>query len=176
MNCENRNSKIAKIANQELLKSQCSYNDINHNDFSDLEYSINQSYIADENKRKDMIDRMEYEQLIKDNIDYDNIQTIPHIDKTLIDEIVNLMTDIVCTKKTTIRINGEDIPSPIVKNRFLKISDSHIEYVCECLNKNTTKVKNIRSYLLTVLYNSTMTIDNFYRLSVNHDLYGDDSC
>ena len=90
------------------------------------------------------------------------------------DEIIKIMTDTVCTQKTTVRINGENIPSEIVKSRFLKITNEHIEYICDCLNKNTTQITNIRAYLLTVLYNSTATIDNYYKSTVNHDLYGSD--
>lgn len=121
-----------------------------------------------------MIDSIEYEKLIKKNIDYKNLKNMHYIDNKIVDEIIKIMTDTVCTQKTTVRINGENIPSEIVKSRFLKITNEHIEYICDCLNKNTTQITNIRAYLLTVLYNSTATIDNYYKSTVNHDLYGSD--
>lgn len=58
------------------------------------------------------------------------------------------------------------------KERFSKLEYSHIAYVLGCLQENTSKVGNIRSYLLTSLYNAALTMDNYYRAEVNHDLYG----
>ena len=69
-------------------------------------------------------------------------------------------------------INQDKVPKEIVKSRLLKLDSEHINYVIECLQKNTTKVKNIRSYLLTALYNSYETLDHYYRSEVNYDLYG----
>ena len=60
----------------------------------------------------------------------------------------------------------------MVKSRLLKLNSAHIQYVFECIDKNTTKVRNIKSYLLTTLYNAPATIDHYYRAEVNHDLYG----
>ena len=71
-----------------------------------------------------------------------------------------------------IRIAGEDKLVSLVKSQFMKLTHAHIEYVCLCLNKNTTKVGNIKSYLLTALYNSVLTINHYYQAEVNHDLYG----
>ena len=74
----------------------------------------------------------------------------------------------------TIRINGEDMPQQVVKSRFLKLNSSHIEYVLEAMNKNPSDIRNIRAYLLTALYNASLTIDNYYSALVNHDFYGQD--
>ena len=74
----------------------------------------------------------------------------------------------------TIRINGEDMPQQVVKSRFLKLNSSHIEYVLEAMNKNPADIRNIRAYLLTALYNASLTIDNYYSALVNHDFYGQD--
>ena len=82
------------------------------------------------------------------------------------------MLDAICSKKEILLINSEEISKEIVKSRLLKLDLSHIEYVLDCLNKNTTKVRNIKSNLLTALYNSYATIDHYYRAEVNHDMYG----
>lgn len=74
----------------------------------------------------------------------------------------------------TIRINGEDMPQQVVKSRFLKLNSSHIEYVLEAMNKNPSDIRNIRAYILTALYNASLTIDNYYSALVNHDFYGRD--
>ena len=84
------------------------------------------------------------------------------------------MEDAVCSNAPTIRINGEDMPQQVVKSRFLKLNSSHIEYVLEAMNKNPSDIRNIRAYLLTALYNASLTIDNYYSALVNHDFYGQD--
>ena len=80
----------------------------------------------------------------------------------------------VCSCAETIRINGEDIPVAVIKSRYLKLNDSHIEYVIDSMEKNPSDIRNIRAYLLTALYNAPVTIDNYYSALVNHDLYGQD--
>ena len=75
-------------------------------------------------------------------------------------------------KREFLYINRDEVPREVVKSRLLKLDSEHINYVIECLQKNTTKVKNIRSYLLTALYNSYETLDHYYRSEVNYDLYG----
>ncbi len=90
------------------------------------------------------------------------------------DEVVELMLEIVISQRLYIRIAGDDFPREVVKSRFLKINSMHIEYVFDCLDKNTTKVGNIKAYLLAALYNAPATIDSYYRAAVNHDFYGSD--
>ena len=45
----------------------------------------------------------------------------------------------------------------------------------DCMKKNTTKIRNIRGYLLTALYNAPATIEHYYQAAVQHDLYGQQS-
>jgi predicted subunit of tRNA(5-methylaminomethyl-2-thiouridylate) methyltransferase len=118
-----------------------------------------------------MIDTMEaYRNIIHENIDY-----ALHVERhgsERIDELVQLMLDVICSQSKSIRIDRGDFPTEVVKSRFLKLEYSHIEYVFWCLDKTTTKIHNIRNYLLTALYNSPTTIDSYYRAAVSHDLYG----
>lgn len=112
-------------------------------------------------------ERAKYLQLIRENIEYDF-----QAEKEKISEIVEIMLDVICSTKDTIRVNGEDMPQEIVKSRFLKLNSSHIDYVLTALKKNTSEVKNIRAYLITALYNAPTTIDSYYTAWVNHDMYG----
>lgn len=90
-----------------------------------------------------------------------------------LDELVELMVDVMMMPDHAIlRIAGAERPAAVVKERFLKLDDSHIAYVLACLQGNTGKVGNIKAYLLASLYNSALTIGNYYRAEVNHDLYG----
>ena len=54
----------------------------------------------------------------------------------------------------------------------MKLTYDHALYVMECMDENTTDVRNIRAYMLTSLYNAPVTIDSYYRAKVNHDMYG----
>lgn len=80
------------------------------------------------------------------------------------------MLDAICAKKPTVRINGEDIPKEAVKSRFLKLDSEHIEYVLFAMKNSPSKIRNIKAYLLTALYNAPTTMDNYFAALVNHDL------
>ena len=124
--------------------------------------------------REDWMDRIDlvnaYRNIIQDNIEYDFL--IDRYGKERLDETVELMLETVLSKRPFIRIAGDDFPQEIVKSRFLKINSGHLEYVFDCIDKNTTKVNNIKAYLLAALYNAPVTMDSYYRAEVNHDLYG----
>ncbi|MCC8123160.1 MAG: helix-turn-helix domain-containing protein [Oscillospiraceae bacterium] len=117
-----------------------------------------------------------YEEIIKDNIEYDIIVQDRHIDKDRLDEIVSLLLETVCTSRKTIRVAGDDYPAELVKSKFLKLNSSHIQFVFDCLHQNTTKVRNIKKYLLAVLFNAPSTMGSYYTALVNHDMYGDREC
>ena len=79
--------------------------------------------------------------------------------------VLELMTETVCSKKTVIVVASQDI----VKSRLLKLDYTHIEYVFDCLKKGGNLVKNIKSYILTMLYNSYATIGHYYTAKVAAD-------
>ncbi len=111
-----------------------------------------------------------YREIIKENIEYDFL--VPRYGRERMDETVELMLETVLSRRPYIRIAGDDFPREIVRSRFLKINSGHLEYVFDCIDKNNTKVNNIKAYLLAALYNAPATMDSYYRAEVNHDLYG----
>ena len=111
-----------------------------------------------------------YEEIIKDNIEYDILMQNNRLDKDLINEIVTLMLETVCTKRKTIRIAGDDYPAELVKARFMKLDSSHIEFVLNCMSENTTKIRNIKQYLRAVLFNAPSTMNSYYTSLVAHDM------
>lgn len=113
-----------------------------------------------------------YREIIMENIEYDILMQDPHIDKDRLDEIVTLILETVCTARKTIRVAGDDYPAELVKSKFLKLNSSHIQFVFDCMKENTTKIRNIKKYLLAVLFNAPSTMDSYYTALVNHDLYG----
>ena len=119
-----------------------------------------------------MRERESYRELILENIEYDYLCRDDRLDRDMLNELVELMMDAVCSRRETIRIAGDDYPAEVVKSRFLKLDSSHIEYVLDRMRENTTYVRNIKKYLLAALYNAPATIDSYYASLVNHDLYG----
>ena len=116
------------------------------------------------------IDRCRW--MIKDNIDYYILVKRDYIPNDMLDEIVELMVETICSKNETITIASNTYPHELVKSKFLKINSDHIEYIIDCVSKNTTKINNIKQYLLAAIFNAPNTIGSYYATSVNHDLYG----
>ena len=111
-----------------------------------------------------------YRDLILENIEYDYLCREFATYREDLDEIVELMVETVCARRKTTRIAGSDFPHEIVQSRFLKLDSEHIRFVMDCLQKNTTEVRNMKQYLLTVLFNAPTTISNHYTSLVNHDM------
>ena len=111
-----------------------------------------------------------YRDLILENIEYDYLCREFNTYREDLDEIVELMVETVCAKRKTTRIAGSDFPHEIVRSRFLKLTSEHIRFVMDCMQKNTTEVRNMKQYLLTVLFNAPTTISNYYTAQVNHDM------
>ena len=114
-----------------------------------------------------------YRELIRENIGYDGFVRERPYDAGQLDEMVEIMVEAVCSSKETLRVAGNDFPQAVVKSRLLKLDREHIVFVFDCLKENTTQVRNMKQYLLTVLYNAPATIENHYAAQVNHDLYGE---
>ena len=112
----------------------------------------------------------DYRELICQNIDYDILVAQNPFDKDSIDEIVELMLEVICARRKFTRVAGTDFPHEVVRSRFLKLNSEHIQFVLSCMKENTTRVRNIKQYLLTVLYNAPTTISNYYTALVNHDM------
>lgn len=114
----------------------------------------------------------EIKELVYENIEYEHFKQHGKIGmRERLDEVADIIIETLCSTKDTINIAGDDYPARLVKDKMLKISSSHIEYVFDCLDKNTTYVRNIKRYLLATLFNAPSTIDSYYAALVNHDLY-----
>ena len=111
-----------------------------------------------------------YREIIHDNIEYDYLLDRYKYDHDRIDEIVDLMLETICTARKTIRISSDDYPAELVKSKFLKLTSCHIEFVIDCMKKNTTDIRNIKKYLLAVLFNAPSTMDSYYTSLVAHDM------
>ena len=111
-------------------------------------------------------------ELILENIDYDVLASDPHVDREQLDEIVDLVQETVCSTRSRIRVAGNDYPAEVVRSKLLKLYSEHIRFVMDCLKQNTTRIRNIRQYLLTVLFNAPSTMNSYYTALVAHDMAG----
>ena len=113
-----------------------------------------------------------YRETIKDNIEYDYLTCNTTMDKERLDEVVELLLETLCSTAKYIKVGGEKLPAGLVKSRLLKVNSSHVEYVFDRIDQNTTKVYNIRAYLLKTLFSAPATMGHYYTAEVNHDMYG----
>ena len=162
---------------QEVSKGDGSNTDLKKTDSIDTDFYpfIPAEVVQPERKRYDAAQRDIYRRTIKENIDYDILMSDRKMPQDILEEIVELMVDVVCSAAPYIRVLREDKPTEVVKSQFLKLNSEHIRFVMDCLEENTTKIKNMRQYLISTLYNAPLTIGNYYRSLVNHDMYGDQS-
>ena len=109
-------------------------------------------------------------ELILENIDYDVLANDPHVDREQLDEIVDLVQETVCSTRSRIRVAGNDYPAEVVRSKLLKLNSEHIRFVTDCLKQNTTRIRNIRQYLLSMLFNAPGTMNSYYTALVAHDM------
>ena len=168
----NSNDRISEIKNWIGISGELS--SPLHND----KLQVNSVHLCDKNISQvssvHSIDDVEaYIEQIKQNIRYDyHIKHDTGQDRELFDELYELICDTVCVSRKTIKIGGENYPYALVKAKFLKLNDSHLEYVITSMQNVTTKIKNICAYLLTALYFAPNTKSHFYKQEVQYDMFG----
>ena len=161
---ENPRSALRKNRGQDFGKSEGNNTKKNNTDFSKTDLSI---YPA-QPEPMDVIE--EYREQVKENIEYDFlIQQYRYDD---LDEIVELMVEVLCTQGDFIKIGRKQMYASLVKERFLKLDSTHIEYVMDCMKDNPSDIRNIKAYLLETLFNAPATIGNYYKAKVNYDFRG----
>ena len=152
----------------------------NNNNYNNQSYNyINQSYQSNLSSQadqacKDEIDTIgntdAYIQQIKKNLDYDFYMTndVAYMDKDLLKELFVIICDVVCTKSETIKISGYVYSCDYVRSKFLRLTSNHVMYVMDCIKNTTTKIANIKAYLLVALFNAPSTIDHYYQQEIRH--------
>ena len=174
---QSRDPECGKIANQSAEKSQSglrplrapeceklagNHIDIIHTEKNQLYPSIDPSY------RESCLAQ------IAESIEYEWLQMrLNDEDMKLVDELMGIMADAICTTRSTLRIGGSEIPAANVRARLQMIGPIHIEYVLDSFNKTTSRIKDIHAYLLTALYRAPTTINHYYQAAVQHDMFGD---
>ena len=111
-----------------------------------------------------------YGEIIRENISYEDKYARNIGERQQVDELVSIMTDVICSSSPTIRVNGEAVSHEVVKSRFLKLTDEEIDYVLYAMQHNSSRIGNIRSYLITMLYNSKPTVSNYFANIAYNDI------
>ena len=168
------NDKSTEV--QKLVPNYTNYNQTNPNHIEESYiYPINPSEAmeTEDNTIDVMDDAQAYIELIKENISYEHhMKYDKYGQRELYDELFEVICEVVCVKRQTIRVAGEEYPYELVKSRFLKLNSCHLEYVIGCMKETTTKITNIKAYMVTALYNAPSTMNHYYQQEVQHDMYG----
>lgn len=163
-NRENHDSGAVNITTADYPKSRginTNHNNTENNDINPIQSGFDEDGISEHN---------EYERYFRESLSIDVLLRENLGEEETILGILDLLVDVCCFKRSVIRITGDDKPLAVVKSRFMKLNAEHIRYVLKCLSENTTRVRNIRQYLLTALYNAPATIRPFYQAWVNNDM------
>ena len=181
----NQTSRSTKNELQEVQELDGNYIDINYTENSYMDSNlIYPSTSRTGEKKEDVIEEKieeidgteyvsDYINLIKQNIDYEYLvkQGIWK-DKELYAELFDIICEVVCVKRKTVRIGGEHYPYELVKSKFLKLNSNHLQYVVTCMQNTITKIGNIKSYMITALFNASSTMQHYYQQAVQYDMYG----
>lgn len=170
--CQNDISGEIKTTRQEMSKQHTNNTDRNYTEFSETD--LIGSELGADYDGKAMEEREAYRDYFQKQCSFEALKRNHPYDGKMLDEMLELLVDVCSSHQQTIRISGDDKPLQVVKSRFMKLDSEHIQYVLDCFKENTTKVRNIKQYLLASLYNAPMTIDSYYTALVRHDMYGAD--
>ena len=113
----------------------------------------------------------EARETVKENIEYETLSERYPVER--LDEIVDIASEALCSKRSSFSLGKDTYPYELVKDRLLRLDSSHIEYILDCIDGNTTDIRNIKPYLLKTLINAPATMESYYQTKVNHDLYGE---
>ena len=162
--CKNSTSRSEENTCLEVKNIHTNKNNINNTEFSNNESNLILS--GDDRIRYEMD---AYSELIRENIELDILRERHPYDQDLLEGIFDLILETVLCKNESIIVASNKYPAELVRSKFLKLNSSHVEYAIDCFKGNTTKVRNIKKYLLTTLFNAPSTISGYYQAAVNHD-------
>ena len=168
LNCQKDNSGVVKNTIQELSKAQGNNTDTNYIDFSDTDPFFPSGFCGKEVDETDEFTR--YYQYFYEQLSMDYLKQDYPYDHEILDLILHLIVEIMCSNRKQIRIASDDKPIEIVKSSFMKLDSEHIRFVMSSFKENTTDVRNIKQYLLASIYNAPYTISAHYDAKVRHDM------
>ena len=167
--CQNDTSGSVQMTSLDVSKGHSNNTEINNTEYNKTDLI----YLSEKDDPKEGWDGYtQYRNYFLEQLEFDNLLGEYPYDTETLNEILELLIETVCSRREYIRVCGDDKPVEVVKSRLMKLTNEHIRYVIDSLKENTTKVRNIKQYLLAALYNAPVTINSYYSALVNHDLYG----
>ena len=165
LKCKNVMSRSEEFTHPEVKKLHTNKNNINNTELSNTE----PNHIISGNDGMGF-DVEAYTEIIKENIELDILLERYPYDRELLTGIFDLILETVLCKNKYIVVASSEYPEELVRSKFLKLNMFHVEYAMDCMRKNTSKIHNIKKYLLAALFNAPSTISGYYQAEVNHDL------
>ena len=161
-------SGVANLGSLDFLKKDTNNTDINNTDLSNTESNL---ILSADWMRSDVMDDVNaYAELVRDNLAIDILIERNPFEKEMLEGIYELVLETVLNQADSIVISSNKYPMSLVRSKFLKLNSGHVEYVMDCLKSNTTRVRNIKKYLLAALFNAPTTISSYYQAEVNADM------
>lgn len=157
-NSKKTSSPTVESTGQDLYNFQSSYTETS-------DTSSNTNLILSEDQ-----ERMRYEEYLKEQLEVVVLKQDYPYDIKLIDNLVDIILDVLCSKSKSLWISKEEKPISVVKSRLMKLTSEHIRYILDCMDENTEKISNPKQYLLAALYNAPVTMESYYRAAVRHDM------
>ena len=161
-NRDNDDSCGSKIACQDPVKSRGIKKKENKTEMNNTN-----PILSDESER--MKNRELLEEYFSRSLEIDLLLRLYPDDEDTLYHIVNLLVDTCSTKRKILRIAGDDKPAEVVRSRLKKLNADHIRFVLDSLAENTAPVRNMKQYLLAMLYNAPTTMNLYYQNKTNHD-------
>ena len=158
---ENHHTGVVKITSPECRESPPNNTEINNIECSNTNLILSKS-------RED--ERELYRQYLYQSLDIEILKERYPYGVEEIDEIFDIILDVLCSNQKFITISGDKKPINVVKSRFMKLDSSHIQFVMDSMKDKTTKVRNVKKYIVAALYNAPITINNYYQSLVQHDM------
>jgi len=168
LNCQNDNSGTFKNTIQELSKAQGNNTDIKNTEFSDTDPFLSSVFHGQEADGTGEFAR--YYEYFYDQLEMEYLKQDFRHDGEILELILRLIVEVMCSNRKQIRIASDDKPVEIVRSTFMKLDSEHIRFVVDRFKENTTEVRNIKQYLLASIYNAPYTIDAHYDAQVRHDM------
>ena len=139
-NCPNSNSGAAESAILVQPKPQANKTDKNKTEWNDPDPIYSESI------------REQLEDYFYQALEVELLLRLFPDDEDTIYQIVDLLVDTCSTKRKMLRIAGDDKPAEVVRSRLKKLNADHIRFVMYSLAQNTAPVRNMKQYLLAMLY------------------------
>lgn len=168
LKCQNDTSGSVKSTSPGMSKEHSNNTDNNYTEFSNTDPFFPSGSCGLEHDGNE--DYKRYYQYFSEQLCLEYLKADYPYDHELLDNILGLIVETMCSNRKMIRISSDDKPIEIVRSQFMKLDSEHIRYVMDCFKENTTKIRNIRQYLLASIYNAPLTINAHYDALVRHDM------